>query len=485
MELLRRLVRAFAVTVILFVVAVGARRATFDPAPWLADYDVLRDHTAAVYANLDWVVEHRGLDVLALDEATRAALENAGSDFEALLAIQGFVDAWDDGHVRVDGDAPYLQLWFSPSDGGDHGGTPELGPGTSATEACDRLGFRADLDPVTLDLGALPGFSRVGPPGSPFPAGTWSLVDQRRAGFVRIPIFDPFRYRAACERAWPPISCDADCRGAFTWETVPQALDQELAVVLAELADADVLVVDITGNGGGTDWADSAARLFSAEPLECPKQSFSRHPVWATRIDERLELVNGLGGTNASERALLGTAKRRLGALQRELGRDCDRSGVWTGEATCSSITTAAWSACGPLSYAPPGSFSGVEERYLLFRPLGLDFRQGAWTGPLALLVDRRTASASEHFAAMLVDHGDAVVIGERTDGSGCGYVGRGLPARLPNSGLEVKMPDCTRWRANGDNELAGVEPGIPLPWSTVGAAERSRRLTEALSQVR
>lgn len=45
----------------------------------------------------------------------------------------------------------------------------------------------------------------------------------------------------------------------------------------------------------------------------------------------------------------------------------------------------------------------------------------GAWDGPLALLIDGATASASEDMVVWLRESRAATIIGERTYGAGCG----------------------------------------------------------------
>jgi len=80
--------------------------------------------------------------------------------------------------------------------------------------------------------------------------------------------------------------------------------------------------------------------------------------------------------------------------------------------------------------------------------------------------VDRGTWSAAEYFAALLQDNHAATVIGELTGGAGCGYTDGGIPATLKNSGAQLKMPDCVRFRADGSNEVNGITPDILLPWS-------------------
>jgi len=73
--------------------------------------------------------------------------------------------------------------------------------------------------------------------------------------------------------------------------------------------------------------------------------------------------------------------------------------------------------------------------------------RKGTFSGtPIALLVNRKTASAAEIIAACLQDHGRAVVIGERTFGQG---IVRSL-LQLKSGVGAVKLPVATYYRPSG-----------------------------------
>jgi carboxyl-terminal processing protease len=98
-----------------------------------------------------------------------------------------------------------------------------------------------------------------------------------------------------------------------------------------------------------------------------------------------------------------------------------------------------------------------------------------AWDGPLAVLVNRASASASEIFAAAIQDYGRGVIIGEPTFGKGTvqNLVDLDELARneKPTYG-EVKMTIAQFFRINGGStQLRGVTPDISFPL-TVDATE-------------
>lgn len=104
------------------------------------------------------------------------------------------------------------------------------------------------------------------------------------------------------------------------------------------------------------------------------------------------------------------------------------------------------------------------------------------FAGPLVLLVDRRTASTSEIFAAGLQAAGRALVVGERTAGTALSSVFRTLPNR---DLLQVAVADFVT-AAGNRIEGHGVEPDVPVVEAERERADRDdRTLAAALAALR
>ncbi|WP_296949815.1 carboxy terminal-processing peptidase [uncultured Massilia sp.] len=91
-----------------------------------------------------------------------------------------------------------------------------------------------------------------------------------------------------------------------------------------------------------------------------------------------------------------------------------------------------------------------------------------AWDGPMGVLINRGSASASEIFAAAIQDYGRGVVIGEPSFGKGTVQTLVNLDRFSQNDKLkygELKMTIAQFFRINGGTtQLRGVTPDIKLP---------------------
>jgi carboxyl-terminal processing protease len=91
-----------------------------------------------------------------------------------------------------------------------------------------------------------------------------------------------------------------------------------------------------------------------------------------------------------------------------------------------------------------------------------------AWDGPMGVLINRGSASASEIFAAAIQDYGRGIVIGEPSFGKGTVQTLINLDRFAPTEKVhygELKMTIAQFFRINGGTtQLRGVSPDIKLP---------------------
>ncbi len=96
------------------------------------------------------------------------------------------------------------------------------------------------------------------------------------------------------------------------------------------------------------------------------------------------------------------------------------------------------------------------------------DFAAPAWTGPMGVLINRGSASASEIFAAAIQDYGRGVIIGEPSFGKGTVQTVINLDQMVRNSKPEfgeLKVTIAQFFRVDGGTtQLRGVTPDISLP---------------------
>ena len=102
------------------------------------------------------------------------------------------------------------------------------------------------------------------------------------------------------------------------------------------------------------------------------------------------------------------------------------------------------------------------------------------YDGPLAVLVDRNSASASEIFAAAIQDYGRGVIIGEPTFGKGT--VQTVAPLDRAGELGQLKLTTAQFFRVNGEGtQFRGVVPDVLFPTAEHSDAQGERGLDNAL----
>jgi hypothetical protein len=387
--------------------------ATYDRAAWQADFTRLKRDMAQGYANLDWIASQRGLDLARLDSETTAAIDGAHSRLRALLAIRGFVAAFRDPHLRLEwGDRP-IRAETAVDAAGDVSDVTAASAAVAVAEVdppagkdCAEAGYSEDDHAFSFPFERLPGWRTLD--GGDFPTGL--AGDTGDTGVIRIAQFGEERYAAACTRAFTAgigqRALQLKVRGVQQ-----DALREALARLRA--AGAKRVLVDVTGNGGGSEWVAEVTALFT------------------DRLLERAEA--------------------------RVVAPTCDRAAVWRGVAPC------------PVLEADAGRA----------RLQGT----GAWTGPVLVLADRHTASASEDLVAWLQQNRVARVIGARTMGAGCGYMDGGGRTQFRASRFDVRMPNCARFLDDGTDEIEGIAPDLAIPMDSDDPQALADALAAALAK--
>jgi hypothetical protein len=434
-----------------------------DLEKWLADFHQLLDEMSAHYANLEWAVNDRRMDLPALRLETERKIRGASDEEQERKVFEKFLDAFGDGHLNI--------RWAA------HSATPQVQPAPDAS-LCEQLGYVArGKDGISFSL--LPGFQPLDDADAQFfPGGILSLNRIRKAGLIRIALFSEHNYPQACEVALKQLplsdaekaSCkpDSKCERNLelaTGNLLLRALERRIASL--QKAGAQRLVVDITNNGGGSDWVNPLVRSLSPVPLRDMRLGFLKHPHWTKDLEEILKDVQADVQKPTEHKGVLREAAKTLENSLALTKESCDRSLAWaTGKFSCSLLIRDQLYFSGILPYAKPGDFAGLQSRQSLFHSLEFDYHENVNKLPLLVLVNANTWSAAEYFAAILQDNKAAKILGQLTGGAGCGYTNGGIPVILKNSGARLEMPDCVRLRADGSNEVEGITPDVLVPWA-------------------
>lgn len=459
-------------------------RLAFDRDAWIADYEQLRTAVEHSYANLKWSRTSKQVDLVALNEQALRELAAATSSSAARRALANFIDGFEDNHFHIESGPPkpvaaVMRLFERET-------SPQLDLTMSGAQACKALGFTNASHSLAIE----------GPHVEPdnertFAAGIITTAKGRQYGVIRIPLFQQREYATACASAWEMFrnvkggECDEECQyrfGIAVKRAVAQALADD-ARALARRAP-DGIVIDLTGNGGGTEWAEFAAAALTSKTLQPPAVAMIRGPHWQQTLRHDIALFERdlQQPQTAARQTLLRSSRERALAMIDSTNATCDLSAIWTdrhAEPACWNVTL-----FQPYMDSEDLALTRVLESSLVLLPSSAIQRATRpYDGPLFIMTDPHTASASEQFAATLVDNGVAKTIGEKTMGIGCGFTNGGNPVKLQNSGLTIWMPDCARLRRDGSNEFEGITPDYPVTWGS-DAQSRAKALATALDEV-
>jgi hypothetical protein len=429
--------------------SVAAAPAAYDRAAWIADFESLRDAMTRDYPNLEYAVD-RGMDLPALQRLAISRLETATDDAQARRALERFVAAFGDGHLQL--------TW--PSAGGT-----AAHHSTESALLCRRLGYESQPD--TSAIGArLPGYVALDEQ-DPWAAGIVTR-EGRRVAVFRIERFAPQALECAAALTALQIgqsdACDDSCATrvrARIDELYVAGMERRLRAL--ESRQPDLLLVDLATNGGGDDSSIALARMLGADG---PTPAIGH--MRGERLDKYLaELQESLAKAEKraarADRPLFERASVSIKAAAKDASLACDRSPLWRGDPiSCSGTVRGPFYAGGLVDRAV---VAHSEDSELISATSRYSFTPGLWSRPVAFLVDCNTASSAELLAAMLQDARRALVIGSPTFGAGCGWMLHPQPTILPRSGGILQMPDCSRFRADGRNEVEGITPDVLIPF--------------------
>ena len=455
--------------------------ASYDAKAWHTDFAQLQTELQARYANLAWMGTYESsIDVPALVHRTQVALDAAHSDPEAREALRAFVVGFHDGHL-----SELATLAPAMTD------TPAAEPDKAtldpddASSGCAAMGHASTASVAfSLPLESLPGVHLLGDgQDSVFRVGLADF-DGQRIGLVRIQSFRARSFPRACLRAWAQArKAGTPITRAAIGKAAGQLWLQELADRLQVLrnAGAQAVIVDVGNNGGGDDSGDWIPRLFGTRPIASSRLLVVDAPAGAAYLDEEIndltEALEAKPGPRA--KADLESALARFKARKASIGAaPCDLSWVWRErhawhDVTCRHVIDAGY-ADGPLPGLPAHAYGEPKTERALAWSTAVQDLYGAWPGPAYVLTDRKTFSSAEMFAATMQDNRAAKVVGVRTGGDGCGFMGDAPPLVLAHSRLRFRVPNCIRLRADGTDEVAGIAPDLPVD-PIEGESERAR----------
>jgi hypothetical protein len=422
----------------------------FDPTPWLEDLDQARAAFADKYADLEWEVIDRQTDLAALFSGARERIAAVHSDAEARHEFDSLARRFGNRHTHF--------RW--PKEASGAAPTPSV--------SCAGLGFDRRML-AAPEAALVPGYTALANySNDEFPAGMLQVAGHR-VGVLKIPLFSPQGFPELCESALTELqiarskTCDDACDDRIeAWGAERMTRDLAAAIRAIRAAGAEVLLVDVAGNGGGSEWEQAAVRMVTSVRIRSARMGFVRGEHWAKHwAGKEAELRAAAAKYSREDRAFLLRLADQVAERRQLAATPCDSGPLWRGERPACPWVGDAFFSSGLLDSDDSGQLRSKPWGKLLYTPATYPYEEGIWNGPLLVLVDGDTGSAAEQFAAELQDNRAALIIGATTVGAGCGHTDGGTPTTLNHSHAVLELPDCVAFRRDGSNLVSGIQPDV------------------------
>ena len=341
----------------------------FDAKPWQEDLEQAREAVATKYANLEWLVLEREINLESLFAEAKTSINSASDADDARAAFDRLARQFGDGHVR-----------FKWPQGASTSGTPLAN--------CQALGYELRMRGVPLAT-HVPGYTALSAgPESVFPTGAIQLSN-RKVGVIKIGLFSPQAYPELCAAAIadlhiePNAPCDDACsRRIDTWAVNRMSYDLANQLRAIKASGAEILLLDIANNGGGSDWAEAAARMVTSVGLRSERMGFVRGPHWVRDFSEmETDLRSAMKGATTSDRKELAKLADAVAARRREANTPCDSAPLWRGARPACSWLGEGFYSSGLL---PSGDIQSIRNKawpHFVFSPARYPVTEGVWTG--------------------------------------------------------------------------------------------------------
>ncbi len=305
--------------------------------------------------------------------------------------------------------------------------------------------------------------------------GLITLKNKKQIGVMEINSFNPVRMaNGFCPYYWKRYTkthktCDAACQQNFQRYYLYQKMIDAYSEAIALLKQQPIsaLLIDVLQNGGGAgDPADVLTRLLSPAGINSPLLSTIKTKNSQHNFDQLQSGLTALKkhSLNKAEQRWQAVGQQRLNQLSASLKQHCDLSRLWKDKAfkaKCSNLTHSQFWPPGLYGYLNPQQSDQKQAFATVYELFHFSYQPNLYSGPIFVLMNRRSASSAEYLINMLKDNRATTLIGEKTRGAGCGYHNLPGPMTLPNTKMQISLPNCVRYRKSGENAVAGTPPDI------------------------